>query len=415
MDDQGQREFVKPVVSPRILIVEDNAAGAEEILAALSRQGYDLVVAGSANEALQCLAMSSYDCVLVDTGNEEISRPVLNELRSYPTETVAFIIIGSDPDVSAIQALREGAFDYLPWPIDTDLLKASVARAIERASLSRSMRELLEDFDAANRNLRAFAAELQQKVDRMTVQLRHKLAELNEANRQLAQERRRREEFIAMVAHDLGGPLTTVDGYLQFLARSDLAPEVRERAHTAIATQTRQMARLLRDLTCKTPPNGGHFEVQPGQCDVAEIIREQVELARLRTERHTIRLELLTQGRVLATCDRDRLAQVLSNVLGNAIKYSPGGEITVRFWVVGGKAHLEVQDQGPGIPPDLLRSIFEPRVRATAGGTAAAGKPDGTGLGLHIARGIVEAMGGRIWAESDGAHGATFHIALPVD
>jgi signal transduction histidine kinase len=395
--------------APRVLVVEHNLAVAEELFWVLSRQGYEAIVAASADEALRALALRSYDCALIAGSDESVARPVIDELRRYPPETVAFILIGSG-DVSAIDALREGAFDYIASASDTDALKATVARAIERASLSRTMRELVEDFDSANARLRAFAAELQQRLDRATAQLRRKVVELDEANRRLAEERRRREEFIAMVVHDLATPLTTIDGYVHVLAQPNVPAALEQRARTAVGAEAKRMARLLHDLSETAPDSNGGFDVQAASCDLAQIVRQQVELARLRTDVHEIRLEGRSTGQVHVVGDADRLAQVVGNLLGNALKHTPRGTIRAHLWHSEREAGVAIQDHGPGIPGELLDAIFDPRVRVEREGA----EPNGSGLGLYIARGIVEALGGRIWAESNGpGEGSTFHVVLP--
>jgi signal transduction histidine kinase len=399
--------------APHVLVVDHDPRAAEEAFRILSQLGYAVLVAMSAGEALRCLARRSYTCVVVDVGREDIARPVIEELRRYPSETVALVVTCPGGNLSAIDALREGALDYIHKPFDPDLMKASVARAIERASLVRTMRELVEDFDTTNSRLRGFTEELQSRVDRMTAQLRDKVAELHQANVKLAEERRRREEFIAMVAHDLAGPLTTVTGYIQVVTRDDVSADLQQRARATILSESRRIMGLLRDLTDAVPLTSGSFRVQPISCDLTTVIKEQVDLAQLRSDRHHIRLET-PSGPLPAICDPDRLRQVLSNLLGNALKYSPGGEITVRLWAEDQQARLSLHDEGRGIPPDQLQTIFEPGVRVAELTEDEAASPQGAGLGLHIARVIVEALGGRIWAESDGTRGATFHIALSL-
>jgi signal transduction histidine kinase len=114
---------------------------------------------------------------------------------------------------------------------------------------------------------------------------------------------------------------------------------------------------------------------------------------------------------VVGTWDRDRLGQVLDNLLGNAVKYSPQGkEIVVRVAIVDGEARLCVRDQGDGIPAATLPSLFERFFRADNAGSAS-----GLGLGLYIARMLVEAHGGRIWATSEPGEGSVFTIALPLE
>jgi signal transduction histidine kinase len=110
--------------------------------------------------------------------------------------------------------------------------------------------------------------------------------------------------------------------------------------------------------------------------------------------------------------DCDRLAQLLSNLLNNAIKHTPGGVIEVALTRGGGQASLSVRDSGPGIPADQAELIFEPGRRVVNGEPH--DSAGGTGLGLHIARGIVEAHGGRIWVENAEGEGATFWVALPT-
>jgi signal transduction histidine kinase len=154
----------------------------------------------------------------------------------------------------------------------------------------------------------------------------------------------------------------------------------------------------------------GQFQIRTVACDLTEIAREQVELARARTTRHTIAFD--APPSLPIDCDRHRLAQVLSNLLTNAVKYAPDGEIRVHLQADEGQAFLTVSDQGPGIPPELAESVFEPGRRFVQEASDAAS--DGGGFGLHISRGIVEAHGGRIWVEPDSGQGATLRVSLPL-
>src|SRR5207244_3926431 len=110
---------------------------------------------------------------------------------------------------------------------------------------------------------------------------------------------------------------------------------------------------------------------------------EQVDLAQLRDNHHRVHLELPTAP-LTTMCDPDRFAQVLANLLGNAVKYSPGGTITVRLWLEADQVRLQVRDEGRGIPPNLLQRIFEPGVRAHNGSDHGDRVPNGAGLGLYI-------------------------------
>jgi signal transduction histidine kinase len=148
-----------------------------------------------------------------------------------------------------------------------------------------------------------------------------------------------------------------------------------------------------------------------GACDLVQIVSEQVEAARLTAEGRAIYLEVSLHAAPLL-CDRDRITQVIANLVSNALKYAPEGPIWVRVGSEHGYAAISVSDEGPGIPSNRLEAIFEPYVRLT--GEQEPEAPQGSGLGLYIARRIVEAHGGRIWAESAEGQGATFQVRLPL-
>ncbi len=230
-------------------------------------------------------------------------------------------------------------------------------------------------------------------------------------HRQAREAQHQRETFISMIAHDLCQPLTAIRGYVDILGHSKVPQDVQERARDVIRLETGRIARLVEDLADAAHLAAGQFQIQPVSCDLAEIARVQVDLARARIERHTLHLDA-PREKVPTMCDRDRIAQVLSNLLVNAINYTTDGEIRVRVWVEGDQARLAVSDEGQGIPPDGLDVIFEPHRRLSNNGDGV--EPKGAGLGLHIARGIVHAHGGRIWVESAEGRGATFILSLPL-
>ena len=223
-------------------------------------------------------------------------------------------------------------------------------------------------------------------------------------------ERKRLEQahhdFVAMTSHDLGSPLTVLRARAQLLQRRQ---RYDEESITAILEQTTRMDRLISDLRELSQVESGSLLIQREAVDLAALAQEAVERARTLTTRHAVRLEAPDLPLIVAG-DRDRLGQVLDNLLGNAVKYSPdGGEIRVTVEAVGGQVYLRVADQGPGIPPDALPRLFERFYR----GQPAAGD-SGLGLGLYISRMLVEAHRGRIWAASTPGAGSTFTVVLPL-
>jgi signal transduction histidine kinase len=167
------------------------------------------------------------------------------------------------------------------------------------------------------------------------------------------------------------------------------------------------MARLAQDLADSAQMMAGRFQIRTGPCDLVEIVREQVEVARSRTNRHTILFD--APPSLPIECDRDRLAQVLSNLLTNAVRYASSGEIRVLLERNEDQAKLTVSDQGPGIAPEHAELVFEPGRRLVE-----ETESNGRGFGLHIVKGIVEAHGGRIWVEPTADPGATLRVTLPL-
>jgi signal transduction histidine kinase len=214
------------------------------------------------------------------------------------------------------------------------------------------------------------------------------------------------QEFVAMAGHDLGSPLTVLRARAQLLQRRQRHDE---ESITAILEQTARMDRLIGDLRELAHVDGRGLSIQREDVDLVALAQEAVARVRTLATGHAVRVAA-PERPIIVAGDRDRLGQVLDNLLGNAVKYSPhGSEVLVTAEAVGREACLRVADQGPGIPIDALPRLFE---RFYRGQHAAA--EAGLGLGLYISRMLVEAHGGRIWAASTLGAGSTFSIALPV-
>jgi PAS domain S-box-containing protein len=228
---------------------------------------------------------------------------------------------------------------------------------------------------------------------------------------------RSREEALAVVSHDLRGPLTnilmaskTLEQLVEKLAPAGpLADAARSGSRVVVRCATR-MTRLVDDLQDFASIEAGQLSVVRAPHAPDSIAREAIEAFQPMAESSGVLLAAdVAPGALAVECDRDRIIQVLSNLLSNAIHASPkGGTVTVSVAEDEGQAVFSVEDAGPGIPPDELPSIFD-RYRR---GRSAAYK--GAGLGLAIARKIVELHGGRIWAESTLGRGSAFRFRLPT-
>jgi signal transduction histidine kinase len=221
---------------------------------------------------------------------------------------------------------------------------------------------------------------------------------------------RARDEVLAVVSHDLRNPLSVISIEAAHLLRH--LPEIGDTARESverIRRSTTRMKALIEDLLELERLTANSFPLDVRRLESRDLLEEAVTDARPLAGAKRIALILELSDPPAIEADGHRLSQVLSNLLGNAIKFTPeGGTVTLAAQRRDGVLLVTIADTGPGIAPDDLAHIFDRywRPKASAG--------EGTGLGLYITRGIVEAHGGRVWAESS-PQGATFAFALPLE
>jgi len=237
-----------------------------------------------------------------------------------------------------------------------------------------------------------------------------------EAERQTADELRRlsalRADFVSLVSHELRSPMAAVIGAARTLQERwrTLSPEQREAFLALIADETNRLAALIGDVLDTSRIEAGTFSYSFSDVDLARLLRDAVDTASVGQDEVRIRAELAPHLPAVRG-DRERLRQVITNLIDNAIKYSPAGDaVEVRAEQENGAVRISVSDRGPGIPHDQQRLIFEKFGRAEIPGSS---KP-GTGLGLFIARSIAEAHGGTLDVRSRPDDGATFTLTLPL-
>jgi signal transduction histidine kinase len=241
-------------------------------------------------------------------------------------------------------------------------------------------------------NIRAYAAE------RETVEELRRLSAL-------------RADFVSLVSHELRSPMAAVIGAARTLQERwrELSPQQRGSFLALISDETARLATLIGDVLDTSRIEAGTFTYSFSDVDLAELVRETV--AAMGLGQDEVSVVASTPKSVPAVrADRQRLKQVLMNLVENAVKYSPaGGEVDVRAWAENGRVMVAVEDRGPGIPHEQQGLIFEKFGRANVGG----GKP-GSGLGLFIARSIAEAHGGTLKVRSAQGQGTTFTLELPL-
>jgi PAS domain S-box-containing protein len=234
------------------------------------------------------------------------------------------------------------------------------------------------------------------------------------AFRDLTQERSleyARREFLATASHELRTPLTAVYGAAQTLLERTLTDERRAQMTRVVVAESERLARIVDDLLLANRLDLGNVALELDRCDAGEIVREVVEIARA-TAPAAIEFEVEAgDGDAAVNCDRDRLRQVVANLVENAVKYSPeGGRVLARVVPLGERVRIVVEDEGLGIPQGERDRVFEKFFRLDPDLRRGIG---GTGLGLYISRELVERMNGRIWVEPRD-RGTRFVVSLPA-
>jgi PAS domain S-box-containing protein len=223
-----------------------------------------------------------------------------------------------------------------------------------------------------------------------------------------------KSDFVATVSHELRTPLSAIYGAALTLKRDDVQLEdsQREGLLDVVASEADRLARIVNDILWASRLDSGQMGVSIESCDAVKIASQIVNVVRAHAPEN-IDLVLEAPDRLPAVAtDPDKLRQVLTNLVDNAVKYSPdGGRVLVAVSHTGKRIRFRVEDPGLGIPPSEQTRIFEKFFRLDPGMTRGVG---GTGLGLYICRELVYRMHGRIWVSSDGRSGSTFNVELPV-
>jgi signal transduction histidine kinase len=298
------------------------------------------------------------------------------------------------PLVVLVQALRSEPFE--PYVV------AALGSAIGLLVVARltGILRALERIRLRERKARSLAEETQ-----------YRLALQNE---ELVEADRLKDEFVALISHDLRTPLTSIIGYVELALDEDVEPPLDEERQSYLEVVARSSERLLRlvdDLLFVARLQSGRLALAPTELDLCRVVGQAVEEARPRAEAKALAFSFLGSNPVVIEADKGRIFQLLDNLISNAIKFTPdGGRVDVRVVPALDGAVIEVSDTGIGLSPGEAELVFDRFFRSSR---AHEQQVPGTGLGLFIARAIAEAHGGTLTASSRDGSGTTFRIELP--
>jgi signal transduction histidine kinase len=253
---------------------------------------------------------------------------------------------------------------------------------------------------------------LQLVADLAAISLRRAiiLQQSEERRRELEQALRERDETLRIVSHDLRNPLQTIALTAESLDKPHLTDADRAKLHEIVKRSAARMNRMIQDLIDHaTIEHTGALPLNPQRHDAECLVKEVCELTKVQADAKTVNVTSETHGSATILVDRDRLLQVLTNLVDNALKFTPrGGAILVQSKVTDREVEFSVSDTGPGIRASDRSRIFEPYWQAEST------RHLGIGLGLTIAKSIVEQHGGRIWVESAESRGSRFVFTIPA-
>jgi signal transduction histidine kinase len=403
-----------------ILVVDDNQSNIFAIEVALANLASRVVKASSGEEALRHLLHEDFAVILLD-----VNMPMLDgfetarliRARQRTRHVPIIFVTGYDrQDEEVLEGYSLGAVDFLFKPIVPEVLRAKVGVFVElkrRSDEISRQTELLRQHERLEHQRRLEEERQRWESDLLRRQMeeqRRLASEVARVNEQLKEADRRKDEFIAMLAHELRNPLAPIVIGIELMESYGLQDALLKRTHETMKRQVEQLTRLVDDLLDVSRITSGKIELRKESVTLATIVEQAVDVARPALEAQGHRLVIqMPEEPVLLSADTVRLIQVVANLLNNSVRYTdPGGDIRLTCARDGEQVMVRVADNGRGIEPELIERIFDMFVQKREGGP-------GLGLGLTLVRRLVEMHGGTVAARSEGVgHGAEFEVRLPL-
>ena len=374
----------------KVLMVEDNPTDALISKKRLQRDDafeYDITHVVSGEDAIAALGKNSFDITLLDYNlPKKTGFETLKEIKAKNINMPVVMITGQGDEQVAVTLIKEGAFDYLP------------KRDGYEDSIPLMIRKTIAEFRAKSER------------ERLQKEIALKKEELEKTNAKLMELDRMKSDFVANVVHELRTPLTIIKGNLDNINQG-FAGEVQAKQKEILGDVFKvinRLSRLVNDLLDLSRIESGKMELNKEGLDIVALAMEVMKTFETLADGKKIGLAReFPERAVIVSADKDKLTQVFINLIGNAIKFTDKGSVTVRIIELQGEVQVEIQDTGPGIPQDQADKIFDKFVRVVAE------KKEGTGLGLPIAKDIIILHKGRIRVESESGKGSRFIFIMP--
>ena len=371
----------------RILVVDDEKPIRDFLYQALTRLGGFVVeLAENGEEALKKIEKEDFDLVLTDMKMPTMDGlQLISEIAKFKPETLMVLLTGHGTIESALEAMKRGASDYLPKPINLDEMLMRLRKVLEERQRFISLKDYAAELERANQELK--------KIDEM------------------------KSEFVSVASHELRTPLAAIKNAVQLMLQGKTG-EINENQTKFLSMAERNINRLtsiLNSLLDLSRIESGKIGLKFEEMDLRGSIEFILSSLKPQADGKSIQFKMEIQEELPSVYgDREKLEQILTNLVGNAIKFTPeGGEVSVSAKPSEEEdmVAISVRDSGIGIPEDQLEKVFEKFHQVE---DSLRRSITGTGLGLAITKGLVEAQHGRIWAQSEVGKGSTFTFILPI-
>ena len=396
--------MIRLVDKPKILVVNDDANSLFALTNLLEQwavqENFEVVAARSGEEALREVLTHDFAVILLDVnmpGMDGFETAEAIHQRSRSSDIpIIFITAFVADELDRLKAYQKGAVDFLFTPVIPQILYAKVSVFVSLAT--------------KNEELRRQARQLSQRTTDLIASNQRLLREIEE-RKTAERASHAKDEFLAMLGHELRNPLSAISSAASLIGLPGVNADSVSHAKKIIQRQSRHLGRIVDDLLDLSRAMSGKILLNRLPLDMGALLKTTLE-----TFRATGRLEDYHIAAEIAPCwvngDATRLEQVISNLLDNALKYTPpGGRIELLSDVDEGEVTISVHDSGVGISAELLPQVFDVFVQGASTLDRAQG---GLGIGLSLVRRLVELHGGNIYAESDGpGEGSTFTLHLP--